>query len=864
MSHYNAVLRSFPHDFVKADFAVCYKVTFANTNLYFTYPNGGYYITMKKFTCLLLAVFLVATVCLTVACEKKEEQPTISGTFSYVTNEKMSATEYNKNLYYLNQLNFQIADPHVIYVDHGEEAGWFYAYGTSDLVQCFGIQCWRSRDLTNWEYRGVAYQPDFDIAWDFSNHWAPEVLYDADQEVYLLFFNADKNVGYNGNNPIKKKYIDVCWSTSPYGPFETYYADDPHPAYDFSEDNAAITDKSLTRHDTIDVHPFVDPVSGNAYLYYSGYGRDGNGVNHGQTIFGVELRKVTDSVTGKKVVDWLNPDYSTLKELTHLYYTTTEDRVSIDEGRSAGASVNEGPYVYYQDGTYYMTFSVYPYTQEMYQVRQAIATSPLGDYTKLQPDEGGQIIATDGAWSGFLSSAGHHAFIKCGDQLMIAYHTFYNRTGIDGGRALAVDTISFIDNGKGQKVMHANGPTYSYQPLPAEISGYDNVAKQAKITVSNAADGSKTEWLNDGVLKIHGSDPVNEFETSGGKTVITLSFDDFVTARSVMVYNSTDYDKAFWGINSIKLHYKNNVGTTSVAEIKNIVLNTDWADWNTNDFSEVMYPGANALAEFADLPVNEIEITVNAASDQVLAFNEIVVLGKYESNPAPVTAFTDYTYTNPTFGASLPVYESKSFGKAGKFVSNYGYDLSHDDGTENAYVDKTWCGNSQMLYFKDVVSNVFYVEAELSVLDHTKAYNGDLFPKIGIMTRAQNNYFMYFNIDCGADYKGQSVGWVQSVASGADYMWSDYAKQSKPYTISYTGDNYTKLAMARINSKVWLFVNDQLAFALDGELSFGAAEQNKSAVSFLTYNSFTRFRNYGITDNLEEVQAKLADFGVTE
>ena len=131
------------------------------------------------------------------------------------------------------------------------------------------------------------------------------------------------------------------------------------------------------------------------------------------------------------------------------------------------------------------------------------------------------------------------------------------------------------------------------------------------------------------------------------------------------------------------------------------------------------------------------------------------------------------------------------------------------------------------------------------------------------MMRAQNNYFMFFNIDCQSDYKGQYVGWVQSIASGGDYMWKDYAKQSKQYSISYTGDNYTKLAIARIDGKVWLFVNDQLAFALEGELSFGSAEQNKTAVSFLTYNSFTRFRNYSITDNPTEVTAKLNPLGVT-
>ncbi|MGN1040920.1 MAG: family 43 glycosylhydrolase [Candidatus Fimimonas sp.] len=801
---------------------------------------------MKRFFYVCLAVlFVVTTILPLAACQpdnSPDEQPA-KGTFSYVTNEQMSETDYNKNLYYLNQLKFQIADPDVIYVDHGEERGWFYAYGTSDLVNCFGIQCWRSRDLTNWEYKGVAYMPNFDNTWDYTNHWAPEVLFDAEQDLYLLFFNADN---INAGN---KKCIDVAYSENPYGPFVSYTPDNPKPAYDFSSSNKQI-DPALTRQDTIDVHPFVDPQTGDKYLYYSGYGRDGNGTWHGQTIFGVKMK------------DWLTPDYSTLKELTHLYKTTVnDDAEDIDEGRNSGASVNEGPYVYYQDGTYYMTFSVYPYTSEMYQVRQAVATSPLGDFVKLQPDEGGMVIGTDGAWSGFLSSAGHHCFIKCGDALMIAYHTFYNRTGIDEGRALAVDKVVFVDNGNGQKVMHANGPTYSYQPLPEEISGYANVAESATISVNNVAEGSSVASLNDGVLKVHSNDPVAEFRTSGGKTVITLMFDNFVMARSLMIYNSTDYDLAFWGVNSVKLYYKSSETGTSQVETSKILLDDEW---NADTFSEVMYPGANTIVEFDELPVNKVEITINAAADQQIAMNEIVLLGRYVENPAPVAEFVEYSYSEPVFGEALPVYESNTFGKAGEFVSNYGYDLSHDDGTENAYVDKVWCGNQQMLYFKDVVSNNFYVEAELSVLNHTKAYNNDKYPKIGLMMRARNNYFVFFNIDCTADYNGKAVGWVQSNAAGNDYLWGDYAAQSKVISsIDYTGDSFVKLAIARIDGKCWMFVNDQLAFALEGEISFNSLQSTACAVSFLTYNSFTRFRNYSITDNVNEVKAKLLQLNVT-
>lgn len=797
---------------------------------------------------LLLVVVLMATLVLSMACTPEEsgETPTpATGEFSYVTNAQMSSTDYNKNLYFLNELKFEIADPDVIYIDHGEEEGWFYAYGTSDLVGCFGIQCWRSKDLTNWEYVSVAYQPDFSKNWDAYNHWAPEILFDEELG-YLLFYNADNR------NDGGRKCIDVAYSENPYGPFKPLRGG-LEPAYNFSSSNPLIP-AELARQDTIDVHPYIDPVTGDKYLYYSGYGNDGNGTWHGQTIFGIKLN------------DWLDPDYSTLTELTKLFNSTVDRSDNdIDEG-SGMATVNEAPYVLYHDGQYYMTFSVYAYTQEMYQVRQAVADSPLGRYTKIQPEDGGRIIGTDSAWNGVLASAGHHCFIECGDQIMIAYHTFLNRMDIGNGRALAVDTITFVENAKGQTVIHSNGPTYSYQPLPSEISGYENLAGLATVTAENVSSDSNVSYLTDGLIKIHDTDPVNEFETENGNVSITMTFDEFIDARSILIYNSTDYEKAFWGINSIKLHYyigddAEGKPLTSMVEIKNVEFDDEW---NADTFSEIMYPGANALIEFKDLPINKIEISILA--DGARALNEIMVLGKKISKPSPVKEFSEYSYSEPELGSPTPVYESATFGSAGKFDSDYGYDLSHDDGTENAYVEKTWCGNLQKLYFKDIVSTNFYVEVELSVLNNTTPYLNDGYPKIGIMMDALSDYFVFFNIDCTANYSGQYVGWVESNDAGKDYIWSNYDGQRVQVgSISYTGDNYTKLAIARLGDECYMFVNDTLAFALkDGALKgFTDNDSTACAVSLLTYNSYTRFRNYSITDNVDEVSAKLVELGIT-
>ncbi len=753
--------------------------------------------------------------------------------------------DYNKNLYYLNELKFEIADPSVIYVGTGEEKGYFYAYGTSDLVGCFGIQCWRSKDLTNWEYKSVAYQPDFDNTWGYSNHWAPEVIYDEDEQLYLMFFNADWN-----EKGSERKYITVAYSQNPYGPFVCFNSAKSKPAFDFTAENPNPEMKKkaaegLARNEAIDAHPFVDPVSKKKYLYYSGYSH-----GHDQTIFGVEMK------------DWLTPDYSTLTELTHLFKTTVDGNEEINEGQGLD-TVNEGPFMWYEDGTYYLTFSVYNWTRPQYNVRQAISTSPLGKFTKIQPADGGAMLITDPAWE-TNASVGHHCFIKCGDSLMMAYHTFKNRNDVSDGRALAVDSVSFVENSKGQKVMHCNGPTYSYQPLPEEISGYKNVAKLASVSVNSVDDDSDAAYLTDGTVAIHEGGLVNEFRSAGGDVKITLSFDKFVNARSIMIYNSASYDEAFWNIDNIELKYKKSGSKTGSVDIKNVAFDTEWG---ADTFSEFMNPGTSSIVEFAELPVNEIVITIKAGKDQVIAINEIVVLGKEVENPAAASTLDGtYSFTNPAPVNPLPVYESNTFGKAGKYESTYGYDLTHDDGTENAYVDKVWCGNSQLLFFKDIESNSVYVEASVSVLDHTRNYMGDRYPKIGLVLKSIDNYFAFFNIDCLEGFNGQNVGWVESNAAGTDYLWSNYGEQSKSVSggIKYTGSDFTKLAFARIDNHCWMFVNDKLVFDLPNGTLMGFTNNERTACSpaFLTYNTFARFAKYSATGERSEVQSKLTELGV--
>ncbi len=815
---------------------------------------------LKRIICLLMVAFMMFG---TVGCflfnDKNGEGTPAEGEFSYVTydSEKYDDYSYNKNLYYLNELNFQIADPTVIYVEEGEGAGYFYAYGTSDLIQCHGFQCWRSKDMTNWEYVGVAFEPDYSEAWAYNNYWAPEVLYD--DGVYYLFYNA-QNI-YAGN----RHCISVAISQTPYGPFESLdntknldgkTLSKGEPVYDF---NTILPNREGIENDVIDAHAFIDPVTGEKYLYFSAWQRwHTRGY---QEIYGVKMK------------DWFTPDYSTLTQITSIFNTTVGDYYDnmhggeiqfgdIDEGQDEYATVNEGPFVYYHDGTYYMTYSVYPYTSPNYQVRQALATSPLGEYTKIQPEDGGVIIYTESDWEN-LSSAGHHCFIRCGDQLMIAYHTFLDRATIQSGRALAVDEIEFVNNDKGQTLMHTNGPTYSFQPLPEEVSGYKNVAPMASITASHTAEDSDIKYLTDGVYKVHKADLIEEYKTQTvsdkTKTTINFKFEDWVNVRSVLLYNSLYYDLSVPNINSVKLKYKTSDGF-AWAEAKNVRFNYGW----NSDSSSTMYPGGAIMLEFDEMPVMEIELTINLSAEiPSVAIGEIMIMGREVKNPAPVTKFTEYKYENPDPVEYIKHPEGVGVGTVGDFFTTWGYgDLSTDDGTENAYIENTAPGD-QFAYFKGAEGYNFYFEAEMTITEDMpyRMWHGGIeyYPKFGLVLKSKTgSTFFYIDSAYAGGFNNKAVGYTQRKQDNSDYDWTATEKVA-PWNISYTNGEYTKLAIARIGNTYYFFVNDQL-FATETSLR-GLSGENVVG-GCLVFNMGIRVQNYNVISGESEVMAKIQSLGV--
>lgn len=73
--------------------------------------------------------------------------------------------------------------------------------------------------------------------------------------------------------------------------------------------------------------------------------------------------------------------------------------------------INEGPAVIAHNGKYYLTFSVGRYSDNSYQVAQAVADSVMGPYRKLTAAEGAILMSGEAAGSQEVSGTGHHAFI---------------------------------------------------------------------------------------------------------------------------------------------------------------------------------------------------------------------------------------------------------------------------------------------------------------------------------------------------------------------------------------------------------------------------------------------------------------------
>lgn len=523
--------------------------------------------------------------------------------------------EFDTSLFYGNVETMQGADPSLIWVPEAydengvlqEDSGYYYAYVTATST----INAWRTRDMTNWQYLGAVFRPNLDTFWAYSNFWAPAVHYDANDETYYMYYSATaRNV-----SAYTTHYISLATSKSPMGPFTEYSDQRPlidftkmpkdHPLYEEHGEGKVWEDGYFA---AIDAEPFVD-VNGDIYLLFTH--DKGAGYSSSSTYI-------------MRMEDWGTPDYASITCISLTGSCEVGGTEELDEG-----TVNEGPFMFYHEGLYYLTFSVHTYDESSYQVRQAVGTSPMGPFHKIAPEKGGTIITTDGL-NAYTNSAGHHSFITVGDEIYISYHTFKNDKSISQARKIRFDKISFVTNEDGIPVIYANGPTVTLQPLPSAISGYENKATAAQVTATNLREGSDPYWLNDGTLKIHETpDIVDQTYFNAGKSTVTLSWEDYVTAKAIMVYNSNLFDTSFTRIDNIRIWYRNG-DREGVCETGEIAFSYDQFSLLPKRYN-CIFAGASCTIQFADMEIKQIEITVSQSQGGgAFAISEITVLGKKE------------------------------------------------------------------------------------------------------------------------------------------------------------------------------------------------------------------------------------------
>lgn len=624
--------------------------------------NGGYEFEIKGFmaldTVLIEVNFIV------------DPQPDVNS-LGEVSDGLGGGSSFDTSLFYRNDLEIDGADPGVMYVSEEEDpvyGGWFYMAVTGGGGSS-AYPLYRSRDLSSWYRCGAADGNALELSsasWSEGAYWAPELIRDPESGKYFIYFSAKSKKGNSSTayiaserNEYDRLYIGIGISDTPLGPYrmvtaESYYGsgkttnlngealNESTPPVNFGKNFKdqleSMGDKYIDSvtgmgiWPSIDVSPFFTE-SGDFYIYFSQHTSSAVSGNH---------------IWALKMKDMVTPDWSTLTKLAspnwHEYTGkagSIDDadwkgvKISNDAGGSFDGNINEGTFLIENEGKFYLTYSPFGYGSRRYSIMQAVGDSPLGPFTKLSRSTGNPVIGIgfESDMYDFMSGAGHHSFVKAGDEIFAVYHAFYNpvnnnENGQFMGRAIAADRVQFVESEHYDfKILQGNGPTYSLQPLPAVASGYSNIVSEAEITATNASPGT-LKYLSDYRFVYQPYDKELEFEADSDSE-ITIDFKAPREIRSVMVYSSYQYDYALERVSSIKL---------IMADGSEKTLEGLSADENSvNREKSVMRPGGAVIADFSAVKVKKIIINVRSQdkynpSGSKLRIGDIVVLGRTDAN----------------------------------------------------------------------------------------------------------------------------------------------------------------------------------------------------------------------------------------
>ena len=497
---------------------------------------------------------------------------------------------YDDSMWYVNDLTeLPLPDPHIFV-----EEGTYYIVGTSDRSNGNVIDCYVTTDFNNYELLAGIYDPSKFKGWEANSAqiYAPEIYcFDG---VYYMYYSAISKDG--------KRYNSVVKSDNPDGPYEPIVNDVidgfNNPVFEYGQ------------FDVLDATIFVDDDK-QMYMYFAVSGAN-------QHIVGVKMNSPYEA------------DWSTY---TELVFPGNLDSKNVLRPLSWEMlkyyQIAEAPYMIKSNGKYYLTYSVNGCWNKYYSVCYAVSDSPLGNFVKpYKKDQvwtnlllgySGTGIADSKVyqqWSGFASGTGHHCFFNIGNQTMIAYHAHQNRDWNSEtsytNRYFAIDYLYFDENG----VPFCNGPTWSPQPLPEAISGYKNVAENAKVRVKNIENG---DAINDNYIVDNynlSQEDGKEVVLGKGYSWVELTFDKEYEIGGLAIYNSAYYDKAVYEINYVDFQDGNSFDEIEFA-----------SDMFINDETEFIFPNSAFTFEILKtIKTNKIVVCFNLPNGGQI--NEIKVLAK--------------------------------------------------------------------------------------------------------------------------------------------------------------------------------------------------------------------------------------------
>ncbi|MBE6925202.1 MAG: hypothetical protein E7461_00015 [Ruminococcaceae bacterium] len=552
---------------------------------------------MQRIIAVLIIIFILITSL--PACDSGKYPKSVSTNLSegvdyidHTTTYDGEMLAYDNTMWYVNDLkDVPLPDPHVFVED-----GVYYIVGTSDRDGNV-IDCYSTEDFVNYERHLAVYDPAQYEGWEAAEAaiYAPE-LYCFDG-IYYMYYSAKDDTGIRRNS--------VVVADNPLGPYKPLQRGKINGLTE-----PIFLDKNKN-FDVLDISIFVDD-DGQMYMYYS------VACNENQHIVGVKMKSPfeADWSTYTKLVEpgALNSNNSILKPLTWEMFRD-------------GLPIVEAPYIIKSGGKYYLTYSVNGCWNKYYNVCYAVSDAPLGIFEKPYTANGlwtNLLLGYPGTkmadstvykqWAGFASGTGHHCFFRVGDQYMIGYHAHQNRDSDSRytKRYFAFDYLHFDENG----VPFCNGPTYSVQPLPEEISGYKNIAPLAEVKSQNVKNDKAIhdKYIVD-CYNLAG-EAEKEVSLGTGYSFIELQFDQEYEVGGIAIYNSAYYDKLLTEIEYIDF------GNGNVIPYSQFCY-----DRYINEGEEFVFPSSAFTVEFLNT-IYADHVVICVKTENAASLNEIVVLAK--------------------------------------------------------------------------------------------------------------------------------------------------------------------------------------------------------------------------------------------